>query len=121
MFLKLISTFTKAASENFIIVNNSTCHLAMVTIYLVASGFETRVTRRIPLVEQKLPTIAEQVSTTFLWHSCCSILNFCVVFVDQHLSFSPISFGHYIVCYFSIDLRLCIFRRFSFDMLSYSQ
>ena len=88
----------------------------MVTIYLVASGFETRVTRRIPLVEQKLPTIPEQVRTTFLWHSCCSILIFCVVFVDQHLSFCPISFGHYIVCYSSIDLRLLVTSVISSDV-----
>ena len=54
---------------------------------LVASGFVRRVRRRIP--------------ETFYPFGV-----FCVAFVDQHLSFCPISFGHYSVCYSSIDLRL---------------
>ena len=43
-------------------------------------------------------------------------LIFCVVFVDQHLSFCPISFGHYIVCYSSIDLRLLVTSLVSSDV-----
>ena len=39
-----------------------------------------------------------------------------VVFVDQHLSFCPISFGHYIVCYFFIDLRLLVTSLVSSDV-----
>ena len=37
----------------------------MVARDLVASGFERRVTRRIPLVEQKLLTLPEKLSSTF--------------------------------------------------------
>ena len=41
----------------------------------------TRVTRRVWLVEQKLLTIPEHMSTPrFLWDSCYSILIFCVMF-----------------------------------------
>jgi hypothetical protein len=88
----------------------------MVARDLVASVFETRVTRRIPLVYQKLITLPGQLKSTFLWHSFCSILRFCVVFVDQHLSFCPISFGHYIVCYSLIDLRLLVTSLVSSDV-----
>jgi hypothetical protein len=43
-------------------------------------------------------------------------LVFCVVFVDQNLSVCPISFGHYIVCYFVIDLRLLVTSLVSSDV-----
>ena len=80
----------------------------MVARDLVASGFETRVTRRISLVEQKLFTLPEQLRSTLFVAFLLLNIKFCVVFVDQHLSFCPISFGHYIVCYSSIDLRLLV-------------
>ena len=47
----------------------------------------------------------------------------CVVFVDQHLSYCPISFGHYIVSDSLIDLRLLLPLWYlqTFLVLSYSQ
>jgi len=85
---------------------------------LVASGFVTIVTRRMPLVEQKLHTLPGQLgsSPVFCGIPVAQYLVFCVVFVDQHLSFCPISFGHYIVCYSSIDLRLLVTSLVSSDV-----
>ena len=69
----------------------------MVVRDLVASVFETKVTRRIPLVDQKLLTLLGQLmSTFFVAFLLLNITFFYVVFVDQHLSFCPISLGHYI-------------------------
>jgi hypothetical protein len=81
---------------------------------LVASGFVTRVT----LLEQKLLSLPKQLRSSPVH---CDIpvaqyLVFCVVFVYQHLSFCPISFGHYIVCYSSIDLRLLVTSLVSSDV-----
>jgi hypothetical protein len=66
---------------------------------LVASGFATILTRRIPLVEKKLHTLLGQLRSSpfFFGIPVDQYLVCCVVFVDQHLSFYPISFGHYIV------------------------
>ena len=77
---------------------------------LVASGFATRITRRMPLVDQKLLTVPEQLrsSPVFCRIPVAQYLIVCVVFVDPHFYFCPISFGHYIVCYSSIDLRLLV-------------
>ena len=55
---------------------------------------------------------SEQLRSTLY----CSILFFCVVFVDQHLSFYHISFGHCIVCYSTIDVRLLITSLVSSDV-----
>ena len=77
---------------------------------LVASEFATRLTLRMPPVEQKLLTLPGQLrsSPVFCGIPVTQYLFFCVVFVDQHLSFCPISFGHYIVCFSSINLRLLV-------------
>jgi len=48
---------------------------------LNALTFVTRVTRPVSLVEQKLPPIAEQLSSTqplILWGSCRSIFQFSI-------------------------------------------
>jgi hypothetical protein len=49
-------------------------------------------------------------------------LDLCVVFVDHHLSYCPISLGHYIVCDSLIDLRLLLPLWYlqTFLVLSYS-
>jgi hypothetical protein len=70
----------------------------MVARDLVASGFERRVTRPITLVEQKLLTFPEQLRSTFVVALLLLNINLLCSFVDQHFSFCPISFGHYIVC-----------------------
>jgi hypothetical protein len=90
----------------------------MVARDLLASGFATRVTRRMPLVEQRLLTLPGQLrsSPVFCGIPVAQYLVFCVVFVDQNLSVCPISFGHYIVCYFVIDLRLLVTSLVSSDV-----
>jgi hypothetical protein len=89
----------------------------MVARDLVASVFETKVTRRIPLVDQKLLTLLGQLmSTFFVAFLLLNITFFYVVFVDQHLSLCPISLGHHIVCYSLIDLRLLVTSFVSSDV-----
>jgi hypothetical protein len=63
--------------------------------------FVTRLTRRVPLVNQELPTLPENVSSPLVF---CGVrvtrsLVLCVYFVDRCLSFS---FGHCVVCSSSI-------------------
>ena len=72
----------------------------MVERDLVASGFETRVTRRISTsgAETFYPSGAPEV-----------ILSFC-----------PISFENYIVCYSVIDLRLLVTSCVSSDVSHYN-
>ena len=59
-------------------------------------GFVTRLTRRVPLVEQELPTPPEHLSLPpFLWGSCYSFFSFmCMVcrslFVFLYLFFLPL-------------------------------
>jgi hypothetical protein len=53
-----------------------------------------RLTRRVPLVEQKLLTIPEHLSVIRVARS--SVL--CVCFVDRCLSFRTFSLGHCVVC-----------------------
>ena len=61
------------------------------------TGFVTRVTWRVSLVEQELFTLAEHPSSPrCLWGSCYSIFNF------LQLVFCPFSFDHCVVCSSSI-------------------
>ena len=68
------------------------------------TGFVTIVTRRVILVEQKLPTIPENVSSLPIFSGVCVTrsLVLCVCFVDRYLSFCTFSFGHCVVCSSSI-------------------
>ena len=75
-----------------------------------------------PLVDQKLLTILQQLKSSPV---LCRIhvdqyLIFCLAFVDPHLFFCPISFGHYIVCYSSIDLLLLVTSLVSSDVSHYT-
>jgi hypothetical protein len=56
------------------------------------------------LVEQKLPTIPENVSSLPIFSGVCVTrsLVLCVCFVDRYLSFCTFSFGHCVVCSSSI-------------------
>jgi hypothetical protein len=68
-------------------------------------GFVTRLTRRVPLVEQELLTLPEHLSSPpgFQWGSCYSIFSFIYIcFIDRCLSFCTFSFGHCVVCSSSI-------------------
>ena len=63
---------------------------------------------------------AAEVIPGVLSHSCCSIFNFLGRFCRSHLFFCPISFGHYIVCYSSIDLLLLVTSLVSSDVSHYT-
>ena len=62
--------------------------------------FVTRLTRWVPLVEQKLSTLPEHLSSPLVFsgvHVTQSLV-LCVCFVDHCLSFCNFSFGHCVVC-----------------------
>ena len=67
-------------------------------------GFVTRLTRRVSLVEQKLPTLPEYLSSppVFCGVRVTRSLVLYVCFVDQCLSFCTFSFGHCVDCSSSI-------------------
>ena len=67
-------------------------------------GFVTRLTRRVPLVEQELLTLPEHLSSTpvFSGVRVTRSLVLCVCFVDRCLSFCTFTFGHCFVCSSSI-------------------
>ena len=60
----------------------------------------TRLTRRVPLVEQELRTLPEHLSSPPVFSGVCvsRFLVLCVCFVDRCLSFCTSSFGHCVVC-----------------------
>jgi hypothetical protein len=61
-------------------------------------------TRRVPQVEQELPTIPEHLSSApvFSGFHVTRSLVICVCFLDRCLSFCTFPFGHYVVCSSSI-------------------
>ena len=68
------------------------------------TGFVTRLTRRVPLVEQELLTHPEHLSSPQVFRvvRVTRSLVLCVCFVDRCLSFCTFSFGHCVVCSASI-------------------
>jgi hypothetical protein len=64
------------------------------------TGFVTRLTQWVPLVEQKLSTLLEHLSSppVFSGVRVTQSLDLCVCFVDHCLSFCNFSFGHCVVC-----------------------
>jgi hypothetical protein len=68
------------------------------------TGFVTRLTRRVPLVEQKLLTLPEYPSPppVFTGVRVTRSLVLYVCFLDRCLSFCTFSFGHCVVCSSSI-------------------
>jgi hypothetical protein len=68
------------------------------------TGFVTRLIRRVPLVEQKLLTLPEHMSSPPVFSGVFGTrsLVLCVCFVDRCLSFCTFSFGHCVVCSSSI-------------------
>ena len=60
----------------------------------------SRLTRRVPLVEQKLLTLPEHLSSSLIFSGVrvTRSLNVYVCFVDRCLSFCTFSFGHCVVC-----------------------
>ena len=70
------------------------------SIYVLILILITRLTRRVPLVEQKLLTIPEHLSSPTIpsGDRVTRSLVLCVCFVDLCLSFCTFSFGHCVVC-----------------------
>jgi len=68
------------------------------------TGLVTRLTRRVSLVEQELPTLPEHVSSPPVFSGVRVIRSLVsyVYFVDRCLSFCTFSFGHCVVCFSSI-------------------
>ena len=68
------------------------------------TGLVTRLTRRVPLVEQKLLIQPEPLSSppVFSGVRLTRSLVLCVWFIDRCLSFCTFSFGHCVVCSSSI-------------------
>ena len=66
--------------------------------------FVTRLTRRVSLVEQELPTLTEHLSSppVFSGVRVTRSLVLYVFLVDRCLSFCSFSFGHWVVCSSSI-------------------
>jgi len=65
------------------------------------TGFVTRLTRYVPLVEQELLTLPEHLSSPPVCSGVRSLVLY-VCLVDHCLSLCPISFGHCVVCSSSI-------------------
>jgi hypothetical protein len=100
-----------------LVVNISRCfpHSRLIT------GFVTRLARRVPLVEQELPTLPGHLSSppVFTGVRVTRFLVLYVCFVDRCLSFCTFSFGHCVVCsssiygfwlslwYLQLFLRIC--------------
>ena len=72
------------------------------------TGFVTRLTRRVPLEEQELPTLPEHLSSSpvFSVVRVTRSLILCVCPVDRYLSFCPFSFGHCVDCSSIYGFRL---------------
>ena len=68
------------------------------------TGFVTKLTLRVPLVEQELLTLPEHLSSPPVFSGDCVTrsLVLCVCFVDCCLSFCTFYFGHCVVCSSSI-------------------
>ena len=70
----------------------------------LVTGFVTRLTPRVPLVEQELLSLPGHRSSTPVFGRVCVAwyLVLCPCFVDHCLSFCLFSFGHCVVCPSSI-------------------
>ena len=89
----------------------STCHVPLVVNTsrsfphsLLITGFVTKLTRRVPLVEKELLTLLEHLSSSPFFsgvHVTRSLVLY-VCFVDRSLSFCTFSFGHCVVYSYSI-------------------
>jgi hypothetical protein len=66
----------------------------------IITGFVSRLTRRVSLVEQELLTFPEHMSSPSVLSDVrvTRSLDLCVCFVDRCLSFCLFSFGHFVVC-----------------------
>ena len=95
-FVQLLSISNISYSPKDIVVNTSRSfpHIWLIT------GFVTRLTRRVPLVDQELLTLPEHMSSPpgFSGVRVTRSLVLYVCFVDRCLSFCTFSLGHCVVC-----------------------
>jgi hypothetical protein len=70
------------------------------THWWLITGFVTRLTRRVPLVEQELLNLPEHLSSFPVFNGVrvTRSLVLCVCFVDRCLSLCTFSLGHCVVC-----------------------
>jgi len=78
---------------------SSAVQICEIVLYYFITGFVTRLTRRVPLVEQELLTLPEHMSSPLVFSGVrvTRSSDICVCFVDRCLSFCPFSFGHCVV------------------------
>ena len=92
-------------------------HSPVISSFRTYHRFETRLTRRVSLVEQDLPTLLEQLNSSPVFSGVLinRTLFLYVCFVDRYLSFCAFSFGHCVVCsspIYGFGLLFGIFRPF---------
>ena len=92
-------------------------HFPILLSFITYHRFVTRLTRRVPLVEQELLTLPEHLSSSPIFSGVrvTRSLILYVCFVDHCLSLCTFSFGHRVVCSSSIYgfwLPLSILRLF---------
>jgi hypothetical protein len=81
----------------------------------LVSGFLTRLTRRMPLVDQELLTLPEHLSIYFLWPLCC------LFFFDIRILITPLvaSNSSYVICVYLHIVVSNICGVFRFYLSSY--
>jgi len=123
MYRICIYTYTLKLSHNYDHLQNyftfshkwqricSTCrkHFPSCPHSRLITGFVTRLTRRVPLVEKELLTLPEHLSSppVFSGVRVTQSLVLCVCFVYRCLSFCTFSFGT-LCCLFFFDIRILI-------------
>ena len=89
-------------------------HFLLLSSFIHITGFGTRLTRRVSLVEQELLTLPEHLSSppVFSGFRVTRSLVLYICFVDSCLSFCTFSFGHCVVRYPDFDCPFGIFKLF---------
>jgi hypothetical protein len=97
---KLYGKVEVITSKILLVVNTS----RSIPLSRLITGFVTRLTRRVPLVEQELLTLPEHMNSSpvFSGVRVTRSLVLYVCFIDRCLSFCTFSFGHCVVCSSSI-------------------
>ena len=92
-------------------IQSSDCHKTLFPHSWLITGFVTRLTQWVPIVEQELLTLPELRSSSPVFSGVRVIrsLVLCVCFVDRYLSFCTFSFGHCVVYSFTILITPFVF------------
>ena len=96
------------------IEHESLCYMLLWNYWWLITGFLTRVTRRVPHVEQELFILSGHstwVHPRFLVGSCYSIISFMCMFCWSLFVLLSFSFGHCVVCpFFLLAIVLSVLR-----------